>query len=147
MGDDSSWTMASANLDGTHRELESFRPSNLSLASWARASRAIVSPDGRYVRFLVDSMNSPQRRFVYVVDMQTKLAHRLTDQGDPRLDPLTAGGDWYGMNHGEFIYTEIKGDNVEVRGATPAGTTRLIRSFPRASLRRVHIAVEGDVVA
>ena len=146
-GEDSSWTMASANLDGTHREVESFRPRNLSIAPWARAFRTVVSPDGRYVKFVVDSMNRSERQFVYVVDMQTKLARRLTDMADPGLDPRTAGGDCCGTNHGEFVYTEIKADNVELRGASLSGATRLIRSFPRASMRRSRIAVEGDLVA
>ena len=92
-------------------------------------------------------MNHPDRQFAYVLDMQTKLARKLTDREDARLNPLTAGGDWYGTNHGEFIYSETNGDNVEVRGASFSGATRLIRSFPRASLRRSHVAVEGDLVA
>jgi Tol biopolymer transport system component len=146
--EDSSWTMASADLDGSHRQVESFRPTNLAIAPWAHATRTAVSPDGRYVKFSVDSMNHPAQQFVYVVDMQTKLARRLTDRDDPTLNlPLTAGGDWYGMNHGEFVYTEIDRDNVELRAATPSGTTRLVRSFPRASVRRSHVAVEGDLVA
>jgi len=146
-GEDSAWTMASANLDGTHREVESFRPRNLSIAPWAHAMRPAVSPDGRYLKFIVDSMNRPEAQFVYVVDMQTKLARRLTDRQDPRLNPLTAGGDWYGTNHGEFVYTEINADDVELRGASFSGATRLIRSFPRVSGRRSHVAVEGDLVA
>jgi len=146
-GEDSSWTMASANLDGTHRQVESFRPRNLSIASWAHATRTAVSPDGRYVKFVVDSMNHSERQFAYVVDMQTKLARRLADRADPRPNPLTAGGDWYGTNHGEFVYTQIDADSVELRGATASGPTRLIRSFSRPSVRRSHFAVEGDLVA
>ena len=101
IGDDSAWTMATANLDGTHRAVESVRPSNLSIfARWAQPLRPAVSPDGRYVKFVVDSLNHPDRQFAYVLDMQTKLARKLTDREDARLNPLTAGGDWYGTNHG-----------------------------------------------
>ena len=56
----------------------------------------------------------------------------------PGGTPNTAGND--------FLYLEHKGEQVELRATSPAGTSRLLRSFP-ASARRGPRGVHGDWVA
>jgi len=119
------------------------RPTNLALGPTARPRDISGTPDLRYAAFKIDSLNRPDAFTFVIVDLATGIARPITARA-ARTGVTTANGDWYGTNHGEFLYTEQNGDQLAVRGAKPSGETRLIRSIP-SDVRE--IAVEGDEIA
>jgi len=137
------WSFEESGIDGKNRRAVRLRPTNLALGPTTRPRDVNVSPDLRYAAFKIDSLNRPDAFTFVIVDLQTGIARPITS-GAARVSAATAYGDYYGTNHGEFLYTERNGDQLAVRGAKPSGETRLIRSVP-ADARE--IAVEGDEIA
>lgn len=139
-----------ASVDGTTRRFVRLAPKNLALRHPVRSTAS--TSDLRYTAFLIDSAGPPSltRRDslpFYIYDSQTRLA-RLVSSRASWGPYLTAGGDWYGTNNGEFIYGERSGDSIAIRGARPAGETRLIRTFALPAFRRSgQISIRGDDIA
>ena len=137
------WSFEESSIDGKSRRAVRIRPTNLALGPTARPRDISGTPDLRYAAFKIDSLNRPDAFTFVIVDLQTGIARPITSRA-ARIGVTTANGDWYGTNHGEFLYTELNNDQLAVRGAKPSGETRLIRSVP-ADVRE--IAVEGDEIA
>ena len=137
------WDVEAVGVDGSNRRALRLRPTNLSIGANAIPRNVVFAPDLRYAAFLIDSLNRAEALTMVVVDLQTGSARQITSRAD-RYSPGTANGNWYGTNHGEFVYAERGGGQLNVRGARPSGETRLIRSVPGDV--RV-IAVDGDDVA
>jgi Tol biopolymer transport system component len=137
------WLFEESEIDGKNRHAVRMRPTNLNLGPTTRARDILISPDLRYAGFKIDSLNRPDAFTFVIVDLQTGVARSISSRAS-RVGVSTGGGDWSATNRGEFLYTEIIGDQLLVRGAKPSGETRLIRSLP-AETRE--IAVEGDDIA
>jgi hypothetical protein len=110
----------SLGVDGTNRRALRLRPTNLALGATARPRNIAFTPDLRYAAFLVDSVNRPDAFAFVVVDLQTGVARPITSRSD-RTGVSTGSGNWYATNHGEFIYTERNGGQLDVRAAKPSG--------------------------
>lgn len=137
------WTIEMADADGGNRRPLSVRPTNLPIGPTARPRDIAFTPDLRYAAFKVDSMNRPAAFSLIVVDLQTGIGRQITSRA-ARQTVVTGNGDWYATNHGEFLYTELNGDKLDVRAAKPTGETRLVRSLT-GSVRG--LAVDGDEIA
>ena len=138
------WTrFEESDISGQNKRSVSLRPTNLTLGATARPLGYAFTSDRRYAAFRIDSMNRPNAWSFVVVDLQTGVARTITSHATGK-SILTGSGDWYATNHGEFLYSERNGDQLDVRAAKPSGETRLIRSIPANALA---VAVEGDDIA
>jgi len=139
--------LAIMNADGSGRSVERVAPKNVSspaLASGARASA--VTADWRYLAVRTDSARRSPTQTLYIYDRQAKTAREITRRAE-RIDYLTASGDWFGTNHGEFLYLEGSADRVDIHGVKPSGENRVIRSFPRDVAQKARFGIDGDKIA
>jgi len=142
-GPEKDWTFEERSVDGTSSRALRLRPTNIAIGPGARPRSVAFSPDLRYAAFQIDSLNRPDAFSFVVVDVQTGVARAISSR-TARANFTTGNGNWESTNHGEFIYAERNGEQLDIRAAKPSGETRLMRSIP-ADARS--IAVEGDEVA
>lgn len=131
------------NTDGSARSIERISPKNLSISPLRPGA---MTADWRYMLIQHDSGQRSPTHPLYIYDRETKTAREVTRRAE-RADMLTANGDWYGTNHGEFLYVEGTADRVEIHGVKPSGEDRVIRAFPRDVARRASFGVDGDKIA
>ena len=135
--------VATMNADGSGRIVERIAPKNLT-GSGFRAGA--LSADWRHILIEPDSARRSVTRPLFIYDRETKTAREVTRRAE-QVSFLTGLGDWYGTNHGEFLYTEGSPDRVEIHGVKPTGENRVIRSFPRDVASHAEFAVDGDKIA
>jgi Tol biopolymer transport system component len=135
--------IAIMNADGTGRTVERITPTNLSISDF---KAGVLSADWRYMTLLSDSARRSPTQILYIYDRETKTAREITRHAE-RGGVLTANGDWFGTNHGEFVYVEAVADRFEIHGVKPTGENRVIRSFPADIARQAKFGIDGDKVA
>jgi Tol biopolymer transport system component len=137
--------LISATIDGKARTVRSTTPRNMTVRINAGGQGA-YSADRRYMMYVPPVPEPGTGPHVYIEDLQTHTAREITDHRAPGVLFLTGAGDWFGTNHGEFLYGERNGDRLELRSVSPTGQPHVIATAP-AGVKRIHYAVEGDVIA
>jgi Tol biopolymer transport system component len=135
--------IAIINVDGSGRTVESITPKNVSIPQFKAGH---TSSDWRYMTLLSDSGRLSPTQILYIYDRETKSAREITRRA-ARTSFITANGDWFGTNHGEFVYLEDSGDRVDIHGVKPTGENRVIRSFPREIANKAEFGIDGDKIA
>ncbi len=135
--------IATINTDGSARTVERISPKNLSISPLRPGT---TTADGRYMTIQPDTGRRSPTQPLYIYDRETKTAREVTRRAE-RHDLLTANGDWFGTNHGEFLYAEGTADRFEIHGVKSSGEDRVIRAFPRDVAKRTSFGVDGDKIA
>jgi Tol biopolymer transport system component len=135
--------IAIMNVDGSGRAVERITPKNLSVSEFKAGA---TTADWRYMTLVVDSARRSPTQILYIYDRETKTAREITRRAE-RHGPIVANGNWFGTNHGEFVYLEGSADRVDIHGVKPTGENRIIRSFPRDVAYKAEFGVDGDKIA
>ena len=136
--------IATMNADGTGQSVERIAPKNLSISLPLKVE--MLTGDLRYMLVAHDTGRRSPTKSLYIYDRETKTAREITRRAE-RTGFLTANGDWFGTNHGEFLYLQGSGDRVEIHGVKPTGENRVLRSFPRDVATKPEFGIDGDKIA
>ena len=135
--------LAIMNADGSGRSVERIAPTNLAGPPLRVES---ISADFRYMLVGNDTVRRAPTRSLFLYDREKKTVRAVTSRAE-RIDVGKANGDWFGTNHGEFLYTEGSGDRIEIHGVKPTGENRVIRSFSRDMAAKAEFGIDGDKIA